>query len=336
MSEPLQMVGVVGSPYSRKLRALLRYRRIPYLWHSPGTPEQQALPPPPLPLLPQLVFPKAGRLENTSDTTFQLRRLEREYRGRSAVPSDSALAFIDLLIEDYADEWVTKMMYHYRWAVDAENASRILPRWNLAVPEKFAEAFPAGFGQRQIDRLALIGSNPTTGPVIEANYRELLETLEQHFRTHRFLMGGRPGTCDFALHGQLTQLVQVEPTPQALAREIAPRVVTWCDVMEDLSGISVDEKVWVSRNALPDTFRRLLDAIGRSYVPFLLANAEALASGADRVECSVAGAAWTQPPFKYQGKCLEWLRAAYAELTPADREAVDGILAGTGCERLLV
>ena len=140
MSEPLQMVGVVGSPYSRKLRALLRYRRIPYLWHSPGSPEQQALPPPPLPLLPQLAFPRVGGLENTSDTTFQLRRLERDFDGRSAVPSDPALAFLDFLIEDYADEWTTKMMYHYRWAVDPENANRMLPRWNLAVPEEFTTA----------------------------------------------------------------------------------------------------------------------------------------------------------------------------------------------------
>jgi hypothetical protein len=69
-------------------------------------------------------------------------------------------------------------------------------------------------------------------------------------------------------------------------------------------------------------------------VPFLLANADALARGADRVECRVDGSAWVQKPFPYQGKCLVWLREGRAALSAADRAAVDAILAGTGCERL--
>jgi hypothetical protein len=42
-----------------------------------------------------------------------------------------------------------------------------------------------------------------------------------------------------------------------------------------------------------------------------------------------------QQPFPYQVKCLQWLRAEYGELSAADRAAVDNILKGTGCERLL-
>jgi hypothetical protein len=53
--EPLRIVGAPGSPYSRKLRAVLRYRRIPHAWLQMGSPEARALPRPRVELLPQLV-----------------------------------------------------------------------------------------------------------------------------------------------------------------------------------------------------------------------------------------------------------------------------------------
>ena len=147
-------------------------------------------------------------------------------------------------------------------------------------------------------------------------------------------MGGRPGASDFGLFGQLTQLAAFDPTPAAIALEIAPRVVAWVDVVEDLSGLEPSDADWTSRESVPDTLRALLAEVGRVYVPFLIANAEALERGAARVECTVDGRRWVQQPFPYQGKCLRWLREGHAALAPDDRRAVDALLRGTGCERL--
>ena len=70
-------------------------------------------------------------------------------------------------------------------------------------------------------------------------------------------------------------------------------------------------------------------------MPFLLANADALERGAERVECTIDGRPWTQRPFPYQGKCLRWLREAYGRARPRrTARAVDALLAGTGCEAL--
>src|SRR5262249_48971383 len=150
----------------------------------------------------------------------------------------------------------------------------------------------------------------------------------------RFVMGARPGASDFALYGQLTQLVQFDPTPAAIALELAPRVVAWVDFMDDLSGVEPPEEGWIRRGALPDSFRALLADAGRVYAPFLLANAAALASGAQQVECEIDGQRWVQRPFPYQGKCLAWLRAERAALAPADRRSADESLAGTGLDAL--
>ena len=51
--------------------------------------------------------------------------------------------------------------------------------------------------------------------------------------------------------------------------------------------------------------------------------------------CEVEGGTYRQAPFKYQGKCLEWLRADYLALAGHDRARVDTVLAGTGCEVLV-
>jgi glutathione S-transferase len=335
---PLRIVGAPGSPYSRKLRAVLRYRRIPHVWLQRGGPESRDLPRPRVELLPQLILPGPdGALEARVDSTPLIRELETRYAGRSVTPSDPVVGFLDALLEDYADEWLTKAMFHYRWAFapDVARAAAILPRWfRTDAPE--AEALAAGeqFSRRQIARLEVVGSNETTAPVIEESYRRLLRLLDAHLTHARFAMGGRPGASDFALFGQLTQLVGFDPTPAAIALETAPRVVAWVDLVEDLSGLEPRDEDWTSRDAVPATLRALFAEVGRVYVPFLLANAEALDRGAERVECTIDGRPWVQRPFPYQGKCLRGLREGRAALASEARRCVDALLAGTGCERL--
>jgi len=335
---PLRIIGAPGSPYSRKMRAVLRYRRIPYAWITQGAPETRGLPQPRVQLLPQLLLAnRAGEVEAYTDSTPLIRELEQRYPGRSVIPPDGALAFIDALLEDYADEWLTKAMFHYRWAFadDIAKAAAILPRWfRTNQPESEAVAGGETFAQRQIGRLGVVGSNATTAPVIEQSYQRLLALLDAHLVTSRFVFGDRPAASDFALFGQLTQLTGFDPTPMAIALRQAPRVAAWVDVVEDLSGLEPEDRDWIARVAVPDTVRVLLAEAGRVYVPFLLANADALERRAERVECVIDGRPWTQRPFPYQGKCLRWLREAYGALADDDRHAVDALLAGTDCEAL--
>src|SRR5690606_19906972 len=129
--------GVPGSPYTRKMLALLRYRRIPYdliLASHDAIAARTAAgwPRPKVALLPTFYLRgEDGTLQAVTDSTPILRRLETEHEGRQARPADPALAFLDALIEDYGDEWLTKAMFHYRWAYDADatHAARILPAW---------------------------------------------------------------------------------------------------------------------------------------------------------------------------------------------------------------
>lgn len=334
---PLVLCGAYGSPYSLKMRAILRYRHIPFRWVLRDS-KWDDLPTAPVPIIPVIVYPNAdgSHGEATVDSSPQIMRLEREYDGRSVVPTDPALAFIDGLLEDFGDEWLTKAMYHYRWAYDddIDKAGHLLPTSrSLEMDSDRAQQMYDVITQRQIGRRELVGSTDLNAPIIEASYEQVLDALTALFSTRDFLLGDRPGRGDFGIFGQLTQLVKWDPTPTAIAARRAPKVITWVDRLDDSSWLPVEgDHGWIDVDDLPEGTRRLLAEAGRSYAPFMVANAQALLAGGDEVVCEIDGRTYRQGPFKYQGKCLEWLRADYAALPSDARSRVDAVLAGTGCE----
>lgn len=338
MTAPIIVSGAPGSPYTRKMLAVLRYRRIPYRFLTPPVAAARGLPAPKVALLPTLYFEgPGGAIEAATDSSPMIRRLETLYADRAIVPPDPALAFLDRLIEDYADEWLTKPMFHYRWAYpdDIRRSQRVLPFYRgLSRPDDEIARAGEAFAQRQISRLRVVGSNATTAPVIEDSYKRFLALFDAHLRDHPFLLGGRPAASDFACYGQLTQLALFDPTPTGIAIDIAPRVFAWTALAEDLSGHEPQAADWLEADALPDSLRALFAEIGRVYAPVMFTNARAVQAGAAQVETSVDGRVWRQDPFPYQAKCLMWLREARAALDAPARKAVDRVLEGTGCEVL--
>lgn len=337
MTAPITLYGSPGSPYTRKMLAVLRYRRISYRFLF-GQHSTEGLPQPKVRLLPTFYLPDdTGVLQAVTDSSPIIRRLEREHPGRAVVPSDPAVAFLDAVVEDYADEWLTKAMFHYRWAFqdDVDKASRVLPNWmGRPLEDQALAQLGQAFAERQIGRLRYVGSNPTTGPVIERSYERFLAIMERILTAQPFVFGARPGSADFGLYGQLTQLAQFDPTPMALTVQTAPRVFAWVSAMEDLSGLEPTDGDWSDPAALPTATRDLLAEIGRVYAPLLFANAAAIQAGAAEVKTIIDGAEWVQQPFAYQAKCLGWLRADYAALPAPAKGAVDAALAGTGLDAL--
>ena len=340
--QPLEVLGAPGSPYTRKLIAALRYRQIPHrvLWGDAAAElEARGLPPRKVALLPTLLLHEDSTSTVMVDTTPIISHLDTLYERRRLRPNhDPALAFIDALIEDYADEWCTKMMFHYRWHYPADEhfCAATLP---LAIAPGLtsteAQQLGNAFAQRQKDRLRYVGSNETTAPFIEASYATLLNILNQLLEEQRFCLGDRPGAGDFALYGQLTQLVHYDPTPRALAAAHSPRTIAWTATLEDLSGLPVAPEQWRSVTNLAAGTRRLLAEIGRVYVPLLIANHQAAESRQATFLTTLDGAPWEQDTFPYQVRCLAALRTRFEALTPAEQQAVRHCLHGSGCEALL-
>ena len=83
--------------------------------------------------------------------------------------------------------------------------------------------------------------------------------------------------------------------------------------------------------ALPPAITGLLKLAGDLYFPFLCANADAVAKGADTFTVTLLGKPYSQGAFKYQVKCLAELRTAYAKLDAAARSRLEPVLAASGC-----
>jgi glutathione S-transferase len=329
--KPLRILGAPGSPYTRKMLALLRYRHIPYAitWGSHRSPPR-GLPEAKVKLLPTVYFEDAAStVEAHVDSTPISRKLEANVPGRAVRPLDPVLAFFDHLLEDYGDEWLTKAMFHYRWVrqVDIDHAGAQLVFWNdPTISAEMADPAISMISKRQVDRLYVVGSNDVTRETIEASYGRFLDILEALIASQGYVLGKRPSAADFALYGQLTQLGIVDPTPAAICNARAPRVRAWLDRMEDLSGLEPSAADWLTRDQIGRQLSPFLAEVGRTYTPFLIANSKAIAAGETSFSAFIDGRAWQQPVFAYQAKCLAWIREAFEALDADDRAFARDIL----------
>lgn len=338
-TQPLQLTGMPGSPYTRKMLAYLRFRHIRYELLIGNRAAELGLPRPKVELLPTFYLAdEQGNIQAEVDSTPLIRRFEQEFAGRSTLPESPVLAFLNYLIEDYADEWLTKPMFHYRWyyGADIDKAGTILPRWRaMQAPEATLQTMKQQFADRQISRLYVVGSNDETAGVIEESYRRFLKIMDGLLQKQTFVLGDRPASADFGIYAQLTQLASFDPTPAAICLAEAPRVRAWTDIVDDLSGFPAEDDAWIPVDRIPSTLGDLLSEIGRVYAPVLIANAAAIQRGDREMSTTIDGRPWHQPVFPYQAKCLHWINDAYQELDSTDRTRIDSLLAGTGCETML-
>ena len=150
MTAPFRLFGAELSPYSVKVRSYLRFKGLDFEWLERtnarvGEFQRYAK----LPLAPVLVDANDNAVQ---DSTPMIEALETEFTEPSATPDSEALAFLSALLEDYADEWLNKAMFHYRWAYP-ENQDSAAKR----LVEMLFEGAPAPEGVEDSVKTRMIG-----------------------------------------------------------------------------------------------------------------------------------------------------------------------------------
>ena len=328
MTEDYKIFGSEMSPYSVKVRAYFRYKDIPHRW-IPRTAESEedyrkvAR----LPIVPTVATPEGQGIQ---DSTPIMERLDAIFPEPSIHPPGD-LAFLSALIEEFGDEWGNKLMFHHRWydEVDARASARTLARLNLPHGAKNeVEARAKQVLERMSGRGHFVGSSEATAPLISDYYFELLDILEPHLSKRKYLFGARPAFADFGLAPQLYEAA-VDPTCGGIIRARGSRVLDWCFRMNEPRNDGTFEE-WAS---LAPTLEPLLAYIGRYFLPWSVANAVALETGAETFSVELAGRTYTQGPQKYHAKSLGVLRQKYKAVE--NKSALNAILAKADCLRHL-
>jgi glutathione S-transferase len=287
MSVGYTLYGSEVSYFTGKVRAYLRYKRIPFseVLNTADVYRQIILPRVGWPVIPIVVTPEDETLQ---DSTEIIDELELRFPTPSIYPTHPRQRLAALLLEVYGDEWLKLPAMHYRWNHNYDFAIEEFGRMSKpgASPEAQREA-GLKISKPFAGALPMLGVTPKTEAAIEASYEGLLDDLEKHFTTYEFLFGTRPSIGDFGLFGPLYAHQYRDPASGELMKARAPHVARWVERMMIPPNPKGGE--FLPRDEVPDTLIPVLACMMREMVPEFVSVAHHLTRWQQSDAAHVAG-----------------------------------------------
>lgn len=330
-----RLFGAELSPYSVKLRSYLRYRQVPHKWIVRSQKYNDEFKKyAKLPLIPLLVSPQG---EGAQDSTPIIQNFENQ-QGALLTPPGNVSPFISALLEEYADEWANKWMFHYRWWYPENQKSAAYRIAEMQLPPAFWAHLPlvkqilkrkiATFvKQRMIPRLSFVGSKSSTKEQIEASFLNGCAIMEKHLANRDYIFGGLPSLADFGLWCQL-YIIWTDPTPKRIINQ-HPNLLKYIKNM--LNPTKTGE--WEDWQSLAPTLMPLLSSeVARLFLPWSFANSKALAEEEKEFSVELNGKIFSQGVQKYHARSLKAIIASYKQHKNTE---LDEVLEITGCKNWL-
>lgn len=340
--KPYRHWGWACSPYSAKTRGWLRFKGVdftdesPHLGHMLGRIRRTVG----RVVMPVVITPDGALLQ---DSTAIIDAIDAAESGPSAMPVTPVQHVVARIIELFADEWVPIIAMYTRWT--RPNRDFIVADFGQCAAPWLPGAIQRAIGRKLADRMAAylpkLGITADTIPAIKLWIAELLDALQRHLETHRFLLGDAPCIGDFALMGPLHAHLERDPASAPLIRA-RPAIGEW------LARVHAGERgtTWPPDDAIPDTLVPVLERCFSDQLPFLADTAAALSAWrADNGERRTVPRSMGKAPMKlgvaegtrtritYSLWMLQRVLDAYDGL--ADKAAVDAWLTAHG-GRLLI
>jgi len=277
MSGSYTIYGGELSLFTRKLEAALTFYGADFSMRDKNTNEPQLIETRSgTHQVPVLLTPENWML---ADTTPILRLLDGRYPERALFP-EGPMGFLVHLLEDFFDEWVARVMVHYRWHYprSAEFAAMRMAGGDQAIAERVMAWGPRACRATGTD-------SEHQRREVEAEYERILDAAEAQLQSTAFLLGDRPTALDCIVLGGLRAHTNMDPDPKEVTARF-PTVVAWAESRAD---------EWQGGGALApfehptDFARHILGEMPQTYLPFLLANAQAQAAGSKACRANTYG-----------------------------------------------
>ena len=317
----MQLFGMEVSPYAVKVRALLRYKGIAHQWIPRSRRYESAFrAKAKLPLIPLLVIDE----EAFQDSTPILDMLEQRHPTNSISLADASMHWLSRALEEAADEWAVKPMFHYRWQYEADriNAGLRIARASVE-PGTDPAPFAGMISAHLMTRLPTLGCTDGNKPVLESYVMQGAALIDAHMQSRAYLFGGQLTYADLGLACMYYQLMS-DPTPRAL---LQPYVALQDWVMRCMSPTDQGDAEPMS-TLLPTLLPILTHELQHHYLPWAQANTKAFAGEQADFSCTLGSpaATYTQPAQKYSVKSFAQLQAAWKALTAEQQQTLLDIL----------
>lgn len=329
------------SPFSAKVRTYLNFKHIPYrrirvdfelYLHKMRSIVG-------FPIIP-VILSADGRV--MQDSTPIIRHFETVYtepEHPSVIPEDPRLAFLDVLLEDFADEYMPRLIMHTRWGTkhSCDTISyRIARRLAWTQPEADLEQYAAMVlaRQRAFDRH--LGITDAVREDLDAQVHELIELVEARLAEHRFLLGDRPCVADFALAGHFFAHFWMDPHSVRALEVHGRRTCEWIDTIREFGDVrgqvGRERKLgpWLDPNEVPASLVQLLRFVAQTHLPNALATAKASVARRKRYSVEIRGHECEWSTHHYRAWSFEQVQRALEELDGDDRAWADGLLEEAG------
>lgn len=215
-----------------------------------------------------------------NDTTPLMRLLDCRFPARSMFPP-GALGVLTQVVEEYFDEWIARTMVHYRWHYE-DSARFASERMSGGHPEVAARML--AWGPRACRATGTESEQQQREA--EREYIRILEAIDRQLRQTPYMLGHRPTAVDCVLLGGLRAHTNMDPTPKAMLAAAYPRVVAWAETGADQWGGGGELAPFPEST---DFVNFVIDEMVQTYVPYVLANASALAAGAKAFHALIYG-----------------------------------------------
>ena len=322
-----QLYGLELSPYSVKLRAYLRYKQLPFIWINRRQDNQSQFDHYARPAIIPLLIDAEDI--PSQDSTPIMKDLSARHSTPPCTPEDPALAWLSLLLEEFADEWANKWMFHYRWNYSPDDQVAAIRFAKTFFPNASANEQKGvidHFIQRMQSRTDILGVDQTTNQeIIETSFEQAISQLATHLASRPYLFGKRPSFADFGLWGQLYSC-WLNPSCAPLIESQSPALLDWLQRMP----FARDEGDYESWTELADTLLPFLQSqLANLFLPWTQANSQASAMNKENFSVTLSLHDWTQKVQKYSAKSFTVLTQHYQQ--QVDNQQLQQILDHAGC-----